>query len=519
MKKAESGFMRVLKTGLGILAVAVVISGIFLYFTNRMDPIKYRFNPESDYVYTFHRDLFAIKGEGEPQKKVTIFQDGFHPLCPFGCLVDATGPDLTERVVHSPVGETSDEEAGYVFLGSDDGLVITFHMDKGDKVEGRFPYLNRVILQLKDDSKAGQIRILADSYPFSTGGSSPQAVNKDVTEFDYAEDFGDYLVFKSPQPSFVRRIKIAPKDGVSDKVGLKWVNAYLSRSAFLSAASRVERELASGEGGREKSEGPSLGERIDSLEPLDPYSPKTELLRAKLYQSKGEFQAALSQVEKGIDAANRYSQFLNNEVKLVDLYKLRAHVARDLGEWEMAIDSMEEGAPEVDHGFLVDVYQSKYLDSGDRDDLDRAVRQAFLHFKGTPRLTLETINSFAEKGLLEEATHGLDRVLNEGDEGKFTLTTGEAVSPFIGFMAKSLFNYWLEREGSLPEALEYAKESSRVADDREKSALAAAVLSLIYKESGQPEEAKSYEETAVDYFSGYASLYDDWQSALEGREN
>ncbi|MFP3953842.1 MAG: hypothetical protein ACLFVS_06935, partial [Candidatus Acetothermia bacterium] len=264
-------FKDVLKTVLGIVAIAVVISGLLLYFTSRINPIKYEFNPKSDYVYTFHRDLFTIEGRGTPEKKVTLFQDGFHPLCPFGCSVEASHTDLVKRIYHSPTGDANEGKSDYIFLDPDDAVIIEFDMRKGKSIQSTFPYVNRIMFQLKDDSSVEDISVSVESYPFEEGDHFPEDETVEETIFYHEEDFGDYLVFGPPRPSFVSVIKIGVKEGSTGQVGLKWVNAYLARSEFISTASQIERVFSGNGRGADGERDASLLERISSVKFLDPY--------------------------------------------------------------------------------------------------------------------------------------------------------------------------------------------------------------------------------------------------------
>ncbi len=87
------------KTVAGVLAVAVVISGITIYFTRQQQKIFFTFDPENAYVYTFQEDFSNLDYREKPDKSVGLLSDGFSPLCLFGCFRGATREELRNSLM------------------------------------------------------------------------------------------------------------------------------------------------------------------------------------------------------------------------------------------------------------------------------------------------------------------------------------------------------------------------------------------------------------------------------------
>ncbi|MBS3736923.1 MAG: hypothetical protein V5A87_07095 [Candidatus Bipolaricaulota bacterium] len=62
---------KVFKTVTGILVFGLILGGFFSYLAWREEPIIYRFNPESAYVYTFHQYYYSIGEEANAEKMRT----------------------------------------------------------------------------------------------------------------------------------------------------------------------------------------------------------------------------------------------------------------------------------------------------------------------------------------------------------------------------------------------------------------------------------------------------------------
>lgn len=511
MDQRLAGLKSIIKTGVGIVVVAAIISGVFLYFTNRMNPIKYKFNPKNDYVYTFEKKFFTVEGVGTLQKKLGVLEEGFHPLCPFGCFKRASNADLKRTITHIPIGDEYKGSQNYVYLEAGDAIEIDLAISSGGTVSRRFPYLNRVILQIKGETNPESLKITARSYPYNARNSTPDKTSSTSTAFSYKEKFGDFSVYETENPTFADRVTIKLVDGDRIKLGIRWVNIYLARSEFIARTTRLASTLE--EKSIDKSGAKELIAKLGETERLDPYSPKPESLGARIYQAIGDHERALSEINAAVDKAKGFSAVLHNEVKLDDLYKSRARAAGKLGDWNLAIDSMKKASPEVDHGFLSRAYLNLYKQTGNDKDFQLGAREAFLEFKDTPRFVLRTLRNFNESGLVDKALAAVDAVTTVSDH-KIRLTTGETVSKFVLPLSTSLLHYWRDTDKSLSESLTDAKKAYELAETEEESALAAAILSMIFYKQGDSGQGNQFKEEATDYFSSYSNLYQDWLDAL-----
>ena len=175
-KNIWSGLDYYVKTVLGILLIATLIGGVATYFAWRNDPIVYKFNPKSAYVYTFHDGYFAVNYSNPPAKSVSIFTDGFNPGCLFGCKRPFSAGRVESELILSPISdgeENERKESRFVYLRSNNQIKVSFDMNKGPAVKDKYPYVNRVILEMKSGKPGGELTIAVRGYEYSEGSGSP----------------------------------------------------------------------------------------------------------------------------------------------------------------------------------------------------------------------------------------------------------------------------------------------------------------------------------------------------------
>lgn len=505
------------KSIIGILAIAVIISGIMVYLSTRFNPIKYEFAPENHYVYTFHENLYTINYSGEPQKRVTLFNDGFHPLCVLGCYGAARPGEIRDFTTHLPGDKDDRKTDKYVYLRHKDSISIQFHLDAGNRIQDRFPYINKVLVDLnKGDSKRKGLQITAKAYTHAQGKITSGDLEPNTITFSFAQEFNEYSVYALDHPYFIKRITIHHSDQSRERSGIRQLNAYLSRSLYLKKLTNARGlvdQITIDKQGDEKA---NILENLNSLLTLDPYAPEVNLLKAKVFFETKDYSQALRQIELGIEKQTKYSTFLRRETKLIELQKFRAYAAKELQKWDLAIQSMKKATPDIDRDFLSKVYLRKYIETGENNDFYQALRQALLHYKETPRLALSTLRTFSKKDrFLHKALTTLSQDMLTKREDTVQLKSGEAISTYIVCLTKSLLDYWLHTPDSLRDALGLANESERLAKSKEQEALAKAVKSMIYFSQGANQAATKYKQSAMEFFGQYTKLYTDWQSALQ----
>jgi len=409
----------------------------------------------------------------------------------------------------------------YIYLHAGDSVSIQLNLGAGNKIQDRFPYTNKVIVDLKDSSKQNKLQISAKGYTYAQKKITNGNLEPTTVTFSFAQEFGKYSVYTLAHPYFIKQVTFGLSDQSLQRMALRQINVYLSRSGYLTQLNNFKALLNETQIGKPGNEEQNLLEALSSVSLLDPYSPELNLLRAKIYFKVQNYTQALSQVELGIDKQRKYSMFLKKETKLTELQKFRAYTAKNLQNWDLAIKSMKESTPNIDRDFLSKVYLLKYTETAENRDFYQALRQALLHYKETPRFTLSTLRTFTKKDkFLHKALAILNQDIFKRQKDTIQLKSGEVISNYIVFLTKSLLNYWMDTPDSLSAALELANESEQFAESNEQEALTKAVQSLIYFSQGVAnEKAAQYKKSAMDYFAQYTKLYADWESALQAAIN
>ncbi|MBS3766468.1 hypothetical protein KGY71_08125, partial [Candidatus Bipolaricaulota bacterium] len=299
MKGRWSNVSRFLKTVVGILAISVVISGTTLYFTKKREAIVYNFDPENAYVYTFNRENFRLNYGSDPKKSVTLFSDGFSPLCLLGCRRSIEEDELTSSLVQgAPGGAEGDDrsDSRFVYLEPGESLNLEMDMQKGDSVRDRFPYSNRLILELEDESDLEDLSLKISGYPFEEGEEEPTEAELSEVDFSYSGDFGKSSVFVLPSPYFVSRVQLKAGEASENEIGLREASLYLERNEFISIVTRLKGNLSV----KNEERAQELEVKLEEARVLDPYSPTTDYLLAEDYSGTGDYESAMVRIDRAL---------------------------------------------------------------------------------------------------------------------------------------------------------------------------------------------------------------------------
>jgi tetratricopeptide (TPR) repeat protein len=520
LKIIWSGLGYYVKTALGILLIAALIGGVATYFAWRNDPIVYRFNPESAYVYTFHGGYFTVNYSNPPAKSVSLFTDGFNPGCLFGCKRPFSAGQVKSELILSPISDREEDkrkESRFVYLRSNNQIKVSFDMNKGPEVKDKYPYVNRVILETKSEKPGEELTIAVRGYEFSGVGEDPSEPVETLKYFSFTRTFGDSSVFELKKPVFATEVLIRPERKDDGFAGIRGLGIYLARSEYRSRIAGLKEALP-GLRNEEGSDVEELGRIKKGLQNsfgLDPYSPETNYLLSRADYQLENFKVARKEINHSIQKAERYEGFLRREVRMTDLYAQKARVARGLEDWDAAINYMKRATPEVDHEFLSGVYLSKYEASGVTDDLTRSFYQATLAFKETPRLSLEVLKKYRKnRHWLAQGLRYFDSEVTGTEAGSYRLYGGESVSPYAVNLALGLLELWSSGEGNYGRALTWLEKAEKSSESREKNALVAALKSRVYGLTGENAKAKKLKREALNFFGNYAGLYASWEEFL-----
>ncbi|MFW6070886.1 MAG: hypothetical protein ACOC86_00710 [Candidatus Bipolaricaulota bacterium] len=510
MWRTKDAVSEFLKTVAGILAVALVISGLFIYLTKRQKTIFYDFDPDNAYVYTFDRGNFRLSYEGNPEKRVGLLSDGFNPLCLFGCWKDMEKGELSESLVREDPGRRGSGESNdprFVYLKSGEYLNLEMDLGKGDSIQNRFPYLNRLILELEDEEDVEKINLKVFGYTFEDRGKNPEDPGMVEKGFTFSGDFGKSSVFALPHPYFVSRVQLSPA-GEGKRAGIRNLSLYLERDDYVSKVSRAEEALPVEDRGSLK----ELEEKLENLQVLDPYSPDTDYLLAEVGSLLGDHEKATRKIDRAIRKLKDYSDFLVTRLDLNDLYEKKARIFEQLGDWEEAAGYMERAGPEVDYEFLSEVYLKGYKETGNSTDLNDSLLNAVLDYRDKPRLVLENLRKYSERtSYLEFGLKYFDNLV----ERNYRLEGGRRVSRYPVDLSWALLEIWLDGEGSIDRARERLDRAEELSDSTEKLALVNAARSRVLKAEGKIEEANRSKERSLEFFSDYSSMYDEWIEYLK----
>jgi len=507
------------KTVAGILAVSIVISGITIYFTRQQQRIFFKFDPENAYVYTFQEEFVSLNYRESPEKSVGLLSDGFSPLCLFGCFQGASRNELrSSLLLTSPERKDDDkhQKPRFAYLSPERGIDMELGMGKGDFVREKYPYSNRLIVELKDDKKIDELSVTAFGYGYPAGKSVPGEAELRKKEFTVSGEFGNSTVLSLPEPFYLRRVKLAVDGETSKRLGLRSIGLYLERTGYLDTIRRVQNSLPL----EERGELNDLRAVLEKARTLDPYSPRTDYLLAAVNSLAGEFDEAMVSVDQAIEALEKFEGFAFTGIDRNDLYGRKARIAKELGKWEMAIEYMKETVPEVDYDFLAKVYLNKYLETGNEEDVRSSFLNAGLVFQDTPRLVLGALQKYSgQEGLVAQGLEYFRKILEKGEPNRYRLAENISTPAFQLKLALSLLEFWRGTRDGFDASLNVLTETEELADNPEKQALVDAVMARVYGEIGRKEGADELQRAAIDYFSGYSSLYDDWVDFLRaGRE-
>lgn len=515
MGQGGSSVSRFLKTVVGILAISIVISGITLYFTRKRETIVYNFDPENAYVYTFNRENFRLSYESDPKKSVTLFSDGFSPLCLLGCKKSIEGDELSNSLVQETPGGTGADNSSdprFVYLSPGESLDLEMNLEKGNSIRGRYPYSNRLILELEDASDLEDLSLKVYGYPFEDREKEPAEAELTEVDFSYSGDFGKSSVFVLPSPYFVSRVQFGAGEGSENEIGLREASLYLERNDFISIVSRLKDNLSI----KNEERAQELEVQLEEARALDPYSPTTDYLLAEVHSSTEDYESAMDSIDRALKMMETYGDFLVPRVDFNDLSRRKARIAGDLEEWDTAIRYMERATPEVDHDFLSEVYLSMYGESGNPGDMDSSFLNAVLAYQNRPRLVLGVLRKYSkQENWLEYGLNYFSERVQESDGGSYRLEDGRKVSSYLINLSVALLEFWRGGEGSFERAEDHLTAAEESTDNTEKLALIDSIKGRLYRWEGEEGRAEQYEERALEYFSDYSSLYDEWIGFLE----
>ncbi len=512
MKEKWNTLPKYFKIVTGILFFGLIIGGVFSYLAWRQEQIIYRFNPKSAYVYTFHQDYYSIEYRSPPAKSVTLFSDGFDPACVTGCRKQMEKREVESSLIMSPVSGRRGEkrqESRFLYLESENRVVINLDMGKGESIEEKYPYVDRLILETKGEATQDSVKIAVRGYEF---GDRKEIHGETVTKseyFTFAETFGDSFVFDLDNPIFASQVVIEPNQGSEGAVGLRNLGVYLERLDYRSTIANLEPLI------REPSEGftdpGEVKEGLSDALSLDPYSPRTHFLLSRINFELENFVLAREEIDLALEKKDRYEEFLTDSVGIKDLFAQKARVAEGLGNWNLAIDYMNRTVPEVDHRFLSRIYLKKYKESERITDLKSSYYHATLSFKEIPRTCLDVLEKYKE--VQSWSSFGLryfEEELTETEKGNYRLSEGEIVSPYAVNLSRGLLGLWSKNEVSSSRIMEWIEQADDSVSSTEEEALIKAVKARIYESVGEKANAEKMRSEAKGFFDNYSGLYNEW---------
>ncbi len=503
------------KTIGGILIFAIVVAGISIYFARQEKPVIYQFNPQKAYIYTEYDDFYQLELPDELQKKVSLFSDGFHPACLFGCRRSMTREEARRAMILGAEKAGEEAEARFAYLDPGEEITISFDMGKGKRIRERYPYVDRLILKLKDAEKASDFSVTASGYEYGPGDKSPSKDSEmERIELSYQGPFGEYSVYSLSNPLYVAQLKLGNPSGIEKPLALKSVSVYLERSGYRSIISSLKSEITEKVARDELLKPDEMIARLEGTYRLDPYSPMTDYLLARLNLNTGNYDSGLDHLQKAASKQEKYGEFLETGLKPKDIYATKARLQKGLGRWEEAIENMKKTAPEIDRSFLSEVYLEKYKESGEKRDLRKSYLNGIISASNTPRNLLSVLEKY--RGDRKLLSYGLEyfeaEIKREGET--YFLTADGRVSPFMMETGKSLLLLWLGRNGSLAESLSALESLRESSDSKEKKALIGAVESRLYRSLSEGGKAKELKAEALEFFDNYVNLYEDWLGLL-----
>ena len=504
------------KTVAGVLAVAVVISGITIYFTRQQQRIFFTFDPENAYVYTFKEEFCNLDYQERPDKSIGVLSDGFSPLCLFGCFRGATREELRNSLLLTAPerkDEDNSQKPRFTYLSPGKGIItVELDMRKGEFIREKYPYSNRLIVELKDDEKIDGLSVTAFGYGYPAGNSVPGEVEQTKKTFTVSGDFGESKVLSLSEPLYVKRVKFDVDAEASNRLGLRSIGLYLERARYLDTVRRVQNTLPL----ENRGELNDLKAVLEKARMLDPYSPRTDYLLAAINSLTGNFKEAMARVDRAIEKMEKFEGFSFTGIDWNDLYGRKARIAKELGKWKVAIEYMKKTVPEVDNDFLSDVYLDKYLETGDQEDIKSSFFNAGLVFQDTPRLVLGGLEKYSgQKGLVIRGLDYFRKSVEKVDSDLYRLREGRNLPGFQLKLGLALLELWRGTNEGLDTSLNELADAAELADSPEKQALVSAVKSRVYRKLGREQEADELERESINYFSQYSSLYDDWVEFLE----
>ena len=512
MRFGDSGLSRLLKTVSGILVITLVISGITIYFARKEKGIIYQFDPADAYVYTFHHKFFHLNYQEEPLKLVKLFSDGVSPLCLFGCFRKLDGEGLIDSLIRSPVeGEGAQAKSRFTYLRPGRAVNLKFDMDKGNTVEDKYPYVNRLILELKKEERMDDISIKFYGYEFDQRTNKPPEVESTEGEFVFSQKFGQSSVFVLSNPHFISEVTFEIKEDQEENLGLRDIGLYLERKKHKQILAKIEETLR----GESEEKLQDLERRLKEAYSLDPYSPRTDYLLSEVYSRQGKNEIALTQVETGIKKLDKYSDFMGRSISINDLFKRKARISRRLGLWSKAIKFMKKAVPEVDQEFLSDAYLQKYIETGEVSDLKSSFFHGCLAYQQAPRLVLTALEKYRRKeAWLTDGIKYFEDNVRKTASG-YELKGGQSLSSYLVNLSVSLLKFWQGTRVSLEQALNRLDVAEKNAVGTEKKALIAAIKARIYLARREEYKADKARESAINFFSRYSTLYQDWVDFIE----
>lgn len=495
------------KTASGILIFSLVIAGVAVYFSEQDKSIIYQFNPEHAYVYTFQDDFFRLDYREDPRKSVSLLSDGLRPLCLFGCFRKMDREQLAKSLIQSPVRNKNQEaRPSFAYLVSGSKLGIEFDMGKGSTVKERFPYANRIIVEFKNDTRMDDLSVKGYGYEFRARDEQPSQVKPVEREFVFSQKFGQSSVLTLDKPYFISRIVFDLKENRVNFFGLRGASLYLERKKHRHTVSKVEDVLLTGTDVNLK----ELKEEFTRAYSLDPYSPMTDYLIAKINFRRGNYRSAMSLVNRGIRKMDKYSSFLADTARVEELFKLKARIAGAQKRWDVAITNMKQAVPNVDHLFLSEIYLDKYLESEKTTDLKSSFFHSCLSYQETPRLILTALKKYRQND--RWLVLGLDYYEKEVKKLKkgYRLEGGQVFSSYLVNLSISLLTFWKNEPGSFNQLLGELTAAENNTDNPEKLALIRAVKARVYRRYGEVAKANRALEQATEFFYKYSSLYESW---------
>ncbi|MBS3765791.1 hypothetical protein KGY71_04645, partial [Candidatus Bipolaricaulota bacterium] len=326
-------------------------------------------------------------------------------------------------------------------------------------------------------------------------------------DFSYSGDFGKSSVFVLPSPYFVSRVQLKVGEGSENEIGLREASLYLERNEFISIVTRLKGNLSVKNEERDQ----ELKVKLEEARFLDPYSPTTDYLLAEVYSGTGDYESAMVRIDRALKNMEAYGDFLVPRVDFNDLFRRKARIAGELGEWATAIRYMEKATPEVDRDFLSEIYLSRFDESGSSEDLDSSFLNAVLAYRDRPRLVLGVLRKYSkQESWLGYGLNYFSERVQESEAGSYRLEDGRKVSPYLINLSVALLEFWRGGKGSFDQAIDHLTAAEESTDNTEKLAMVDSIKGRLYRSEGEEGRAEQYKERALEYFSDYSSLYDEW---------